>query len=134
MIKRMSLAAQVTPEQRGALRDWIDTVPKQLTADSLDADAVERGRVLFEDKTVACATCHSGDDYSDNLPHDVGTGAAFITPSLVGVNTRAPLFHDGCAPTLAARFGPCGGYDAHGVTSHLSAEQRADLVAFMQSL
>jgi mono/diheme cytochrome c family protein len=134
MVKRMSLAPYVTPEQRGALREWIDTVPRQLTADGLDSAAVERGRVLFSDETVACAKCHGGDDYSDNQLHDVGTGAAFITPSLVGVNTRAPLFHDGCATTLTARFGPCGGGDAHGVTSHLSDAERDDLVAFMKSL
>jgi mono/diheme cytochrome c family protein len=134
MVRRMSLTSNVTPEQRGALRDWIDTVPRRLTADGLDPDAVERGRVLFSDEKVACATCHSGEDYSDNALHDVGTGAAFITPSLLGVNTRAPLFHDGCATTLTARFGPCGGGDAHGVTSHLSDAERDDLVAFMRSL
>jgi hypothetical protein len=134
MIKRMSLNSEVTAEQRAALRDWLDTVPRQYTADGLDPDSVERGRVLFEREDTACATCHSGDDYTDNLPHDVGTGAAFVTPSLVGVNLRAPLFHDGCAKTLTARFGPCGGGDYHGVTSKLTTEERDDLVAFMQSL
>lgn len=134
MLKRMSLAADVDVQQRAALRDWIDTVPKAITADDLDADAVARGRALFEDDELACATCHGGADYTDNLPHDVGTGAAFITPSLVDVNMRAPLFHDGCAATLAGRFGPCGGGDAHGKTSKLTAADEADLVAFMQSL
>lgn len=134
MLKRMSLTAEVSAEQRAALRDWLDTVPREITADELDPAAVARGRALFQDDTVGCAKCHGGDDYTDKLAHDVGTGGAFITSSLVGVNTRAPLFHDGCATTLAARFGPCGGGDAHGVTSRLTAENRADLVAFMQSL
>jgi len=134
MLKRMSLAANVDVAQRGALRDWIDTVPKAITADDLDADAVERGRTLFENKDLACNTCHGGADYTDNLPHNVGTGAEFITPSLVDVNMRAPLFHDGCATTLAGRFGPCGGGDAHGKTSKLTGADEADLVAFMQSL
>lgn len=135
MLKRMSLAASVDVQQRGALRDWLDSVPKAATADDLDADAVERGRVLFDDAELACATCHSGPDYTDNLPHDVGTsGGAFITPSLVDVNLRAPLFHDGCAPTLEARFGACGGGDAHGKVSKLTRADEADLVAFMQSL
>lgn len=134
MLKRMSLAAEVDVQQRDALRDWIDTVPKAITADDLDTDAVERGRALFERGDLACATCHSGADYTDNLPHDVGTGAAFITPSLVDVNMRAPLFHDGCSATLAGRFGPCGGGDAHGKTSQLTRADEADLVAFMQSL
>jgi mono/diheme cytochrome c family protein len=136
MLKRMSLAATVDVKQRGALSDWLDSVPKAATADDLDADAVERGHALFQDKDLACATCHIGADYTDNLPHDVGTanGAKFITPSLVDVNMRAPLFHDGCALTLEGRFGPCGGGEAHGKTSKLTQAEEADLVAFMQSL
>jgi len=109
-------------------------VPRSATADDLDAAAVERGRVLFNDKELACATCHVGPDYTDNQLHNVGTGAAFITPSLIDVNVRAPLFHDGCALTLEWRFGPCGGGDRHGITSKLSPADEADLVAFMQSL
>jgi mono/diheme cytochrome c family protein len=134
MLKRMSLAATVNPKQREALRDWLDSVPKSATADDLDGDAVARGRALFQNAELACATCHAGADYTDNQLHDVGTGAQFITPSLVDVNVRAPLFHDGCALTLEGRFGPCGGGDAHGKTSQLSRADEADLVAFMQSL
>ena len=36
--------------------------------------------------------------------------------------------HDGCAPTLKDRFGPCGGGDKHGVTSKLTSGQVDDLV------
>ena len=42
--------------------------------------------------------------------------------------------HDGCAKTLADRFGACGGGDAHGVTSTLTQAQLADLVAYLESL
>jgi hypothetical protein len=42
--------------------------------------------------------------------------------------------HDGCAPTLADRFGACGGGDRHGHTSQLTADQVADLVAYLDSL
>lgn len=135
MIKRMSLRAGVNAEQRGALRDWLDSVPAQVpAADDLDAESVQRGAALFSDAKVACSTCHSGSDYSDHRLHDVGTGLALITPSLRGVAMRAPLFHDGCAVSLTARFGPCSGGDKHGATSHLTAAERSDLVAFMQSL
>jgi hypothetical protein len=137
MLKRMSLTATVDKSQRDALRDWIDSVPKSATADDLDAASVERGRVLFQSELLACATCHVGPDFTDNVGHDVGTGPAgtkFITPSLVDVNVRAPLFHDGCAISLEGRFGPCGGGDKHGVTSQLTRADEADLVAFMQSL
>jgi mono/diheme cytochrome c family protein len=134
MMKRMSLAANVTSEQKAALRDWLDSVPAELTADDLDAEAVERGRVLFNSQQTGCATCHGGADYTDNLPHDVGTGGVFITPTLVGINSRAPLFHDGCSLTLTGRFGVCGGGDNHGVTSKLTNAERDDLVTYMRSL
>jgi len=43
--------------------------------------------------------------------------------------------HDGCAKTIAQRFDKdCGGGDAHGVTSHLSAAEIGDLVAYLSSL
>jgi cytochrome c peroxidase len=100
----------------------------------LDAASVERGKALFENDQLACSTCHGGSDFTDNQPHDVGTGKAFITPSLIGVGVRAPLFHDGCAATLEGRFGPCGGGDAHGVTSRLTKAEEGDLVAYMRSL
>lgn len=134
MLRRMSLNAYVDEAQRTALRDWIDSVPKAPTADNLDPESVERGRVLFGDEQLACAKCHSGSDYTDNKLHDVGTGGEFVTPSLVDVNVRAPLFHDGCAASLDARFGICGGGDLHGVTSKLTKGERADLVSFMRSL
>jgi mono/diheme cytochrome c family protein len=134
MMKRMSLAVNVTGKQRDALQGWIDSVPYTKSADDLDAAQVERGKVLFENRDLACSTCHGGKDYTDNQAHDVGTGRAFITPSLVGVGARAPLFHDGCATTLEDRFGPCGGGDAHGLTSKLTQAEEADLVAFMRSL
>jgi hypothetical protein len=134
MLKRMSLSKNVNAEQRNALRDWLDTVPRAATADDLDAEAVERGRALFDSPAVGCVSCHGGADFTDNAAHDVGTGGVFVTPSLIGVNMRAPLFHDGCAASLTARFGPCGGGDLHGTTSQLTKADEADLVAYMQSL
>jgi hypothetical protein len=56
-----------------------------------------------------------------------------VTPSLLGVGLRSPLFHDGCAKSVAERFGPCGGAN-HGNTSQLSAAEQADLIAFLRSL
>jgi hypothetical protein len=35
---------------------------------------------------------------------------------------------------LRDRFGACGGYDKHGVTSHLSDAQIDDLVVYLESL
>lgn len=81
------------------------------------------------------ATCHSGPTLTNNVSIAVGTGSKLQVPSLVGVGMRAPLMHDGCAPTLMDRFdAACGGGDAHGKTSQLSDAQLEDLVAYMNTL
>jgi len=134
MMKRMAMPIAPSPEQSQALLDWLDTVPARLPADDLVATSVERGRALFQDPTVGCASCHVGAMYTDNQLHEVGTGGAFVAPSLLGVGARSPLMHDGCASTLRARFTDCGGGDRHGKTSQLSTAELDDLVAFLRSL
>jgi len=133
MLKRMALPVVPPNEDVQALQTWLDTIPALAPADDLDATLVERGRTLFSDPDVACSTCHLGAEYTDNKLHDVGTGGTFVTPALIGVAVRAPLMHDGCAPTLRERFGLCGGSD-HGGTAHLADADIDALVAFMQSL
>lgn len=108
--------------------------PPVAVAEGLDAERVERGRVLFEDATVACATCHSGPSFTDHLSHDVGTGATLQTPALRGLSSREFFMHGGCAKSLEDRFeGECGGA-AHGQTEHLSGDELADLLAYLRSL
>ncbi|HLM72478.1 MAG TPA: cytochrome c, partial [Polyangiaceae bacterium] len=115
---------------------WLDTLPALPMAEPADALAVERGEALFHDEKVACAKCHSGAALTNNRSEDVGTGQMFQVPSLVGVASRPPFMHDGCAPTLKDRFTntACGGGDLHGVTSHLSEAEIDDLVAYLESL
>lgn len=112
---------------------WIDRIPDPVRPRVAEPDAVTRGQAIFEDARAGCATCHAGDRLTDNRPHDVGTGGAFMTPSLVGLARRAPYLHDGCAPTLEARLTSCH-TRGHGRVGHLDAAQRADLVAYMRSL
>jgi cytochrome c peroxidase len=64
---------------------------------------------------------------------DVGTGGSFQVPSLRGLLWRPPYMHDGCASTIADRFGACGG-TKHGQVSTLSAGQKADLVTYLETL
>jgi mono/diheme cytochrome c family protein len=117
------------------LSDWLDTIPRVEPSDAVDADAVARGEALFFDKTVACASCHSGAALTNDKTVDVGTGKAFQVPSLRAIADRAPYMHDGCAKTLTDRFLPgCGGGDKHGKTSQLTDAQIADLVAYLESL
>ncbi len=77
----------------------------------------------FHRGDVQCSTCHNGAKLTNNQPMDVGTGGAFQVPPLVGVGWRTPLMHDGCATTLADRFGACA-TPQHGSTTLLSARRR----------
>ncbi|MBL8741138.1 MAG: c-type cytochrome [Myxococcales bacterium] len=117
-----------------ALTSWLRETPTVGASDTLDADAVARGKSLFESDKTQCATCHSGDNLTDNTTVDVGTGEALQVPSLVNVRNRAPFMHDGCAQTLYDRFDPkCGG-SKHGEIASLSEDEVDDLVAYMLSL
>ncbi|HKP63245.1 MAG TPA: cytochrome-c peroxidase [Polyangiales bacterium] len=120
------------PAEVQALASWIDRQPLLRVEAQADA-AVERGRELFESASVGCKDCHSGDAFTNNETTDVGTGLALQVPSLRNVSFRTPLMHDGCAPELIDRFGPCGG-DRHGNTSQLSRAQLQDLVAYLETL
>lgn len=122
----------LSPRQKTALQGWLFAVPAP-AAEVTDANAVKRGKALFDSAEVGCSGCHSGPRFTNSATVDVGTGGAFQVPSLVGVRTRAPYLHDGCAATLLDRFGPCGGTQ-HGSTAQLAASELADLVAYLQSL
>jgi YVTN family beta-propeller protein len=114
----------------------------------LSAEA-ERGKKLFFDKAVGCATCHSGPYYTDSSLqkpfklHDVGTGAddptekigpKYDTPTLLGVYRTAPYLHHGKAKALRDVLTTCNKEDKHGKTSHLKPAELDDLVAFLKSL
>src|SRR5262249_5779302 len=117
-----------------AFSTWMETIPPVPAPIALDPSAAQRGSALFYDPAVGCAGCHSGPKLTNNLTINVGTGSAFQVPSLSGVWARAPYLHDGCATTLYDRFGACGGGDKHGHTSHLSASDIDDLVAYLETL
>ncbi|HEY5924026.1 MAG TPA: hypothetical protein VIV11_20240 [Kofleriaceae bacterium] len=128
----------LTKSQLASLGPWLDRVPAPQTAltfvAATDPDAVTRGQQLFMSQEAGCATCHAGPLFTNNSVVNVGTGANFKVPSLLGVAVRAPYMHDGCAATLRDRFGTCGGGDLHGKTSTLTESQLADLIAFLDSL
>jgi cytochrome c peroxidase len=116
-----------------ALGRWLDRIapPSGVVA---DAQAVARGRALFEAEEQGCSGCHGGPLLTNNALLGVGTGGAFKVPSLLGIGARAPYMHDGCATTLRDRFGMCGGGDLHGHTSQLTSGQIDDLIAYLESL
>ncbi len=128
----------VLPEETriDSLAAWLDTISPVPASRSADDPAAARGEALFHSSAVGCASCHSGDQLTNNATVNVGTGKAFQVPSLVGVAHRAPLMHDGCATSLLERFTnpACGGGDAHGKTSHLAPSELADLAFYLETL
>jgi mono/diheme cytochrome c family protein len=126
----------LAPELVKALARFIDGVPALPVAEPRDAVAVSRGRAIFTNPAVGCATCHAGRLGTNNQNVDVGTGKAFQVAPLLGLAARAPYMHDGCAPTLLARFSDqrCGGDARHGATAELTAGQLADLVAYLETM
>lgn len=103
-------------------------------------EAAQRGEQLFRSSKAACATCHSGDYFTDGKVHDVGLGAkedryrGFNTPSLLNVYRKVRFLHDGRAKTLDDVL--TGDHAPEKVAGEgpLTAEERADLIAYLKSL
>jgi hypothetical protein len=127
-----------SPERKDALERWLFALKPPAAEAATDRDQVLRGRRLFESFEVGCADCHRGARLTDNNSYDVATGEPgekFQVPSLVGLGSRSRLIHDGCASSLADRFGPaCGGGDRHGRVSQLDAPELDDLIAYLETL
>jgi cytochrome c peroxidase len=126
--------------------------------DSAIGAAAKRGFDLFTGK-ADCVSCHSGWAFTDASFHDIGTAKtgdigrgtlfpssvklqhAFKTPTLRDVARRAPYMHDGSVKTLADVIDL---YDRGGIDRPsrselikplgLTATEKADLVAFLQTL
>jgi len=121
-----------------------------------------RGYQVFKDPAKGnCSICHSGPNFTDNGYHNIGIAhapgaedagrykirpvavlkGAFKTPTLRDVELTAPYFHNGTATTLAevVEHYARGGDDRSNVskdvrTLDLTAQDKADLVAFMKTL
>jgi hypothetical protein len=115
------------------LSAWVNAIPAPPAPTWVDAAAATAGRAVFERADVACTTCPNGTKMTNNATVDVGTGGAFQVPPLVGVGWRTPLLHDGCAATIADRFGKCA-TTQHGNISSLSPTDVANLTAYLETL
>jgi mono/diheme cytochrome c family protein len=119
--------------QEGALATWVQNVPAPPAPSWVDTASAARGQTLFTSSTIGCSGCHAGAKLTNNMTLDVGTGGAFQVPPLMGVGWRAPLLHNGCAATLADRFGACA-TPQHGQISSLTQANIADLVSYLETL
>ena len=126
---------------------------------ALSAAAV-RGMAIFNGKGN-CVTCHAGFNFTDEDYHNLGVGmtaqtpdvgrqkvskaeadtGAFKTPTLRNVTETAPYMHDGSEATLVdviAFYDRGGNKNPHLAKEirplGLTAEERADLLAFLKSL
>ncbi|HTM45987.1 MAG TPA: hypothetical protein VL137_13595 [Polyangiaceae bacterium] len=127
-----------SPDRLNALQNWLFAVKPPTAQRQANDPLVVQGEALFNSPAVACAACHSGSKFTNNLSYNVGTtpaGEKLQVPSLIGVGYRSRLMHDGCANSLQERFLPaCGGGDLHGKTSQLSSDEINALIAYLQSL
>ncbi|WP_237245590.1 MULTISPECIES: hypothetical protein [Sorangium] len=107
-------------------------------------ERVKRGREIFHSDEAKCSRCHvPASDYTDRMAYpmpkrpplrgyDEDPRPEYKTPSLRFVGGRPPYLHDGRAGTLAELIEQNA--DWMGKTSHLSPEDRAALVAFLETL
>jgi mono/diheme cytochrome c family protein len=114
-------------EDLAKLASFVTKIPAPRGASSSDAEA-KRGKEVFA--TAECGGCHAS-GAGDRMVHDVGTGGAFLTPTLAGVATRATLMHDGRYATLDDLI---AGSRSMGRGSELSAEDRRALVKYLETL
>jgi cytochrome c peroxidase len=137
--------------ERAPFDAWIEGDEKAISEEA------KRGFVVFNGK-AQCSGCHEGWNFTNDgfqdigLPsQDVGRGEympgvvkmkhAFKTPGLREIVRRSPYMHDGSLATLEAVVDH---YDHDGVDRPsrsdlmkplgLSAQERADLVAFLKTL
>jgi cytochrome c peroxidase len=115
--------------------------------------SAKRGMALFFSRQAGCSSCHSGFNFTGTWRDDQGdTGKpAFANngtsarpmrvPTLRNVALTAPYMHDGRFPTLDAVLDHYFGlgerairYDARLPRTTLNVQQRADLIAFLDSL
>ncbi len=135
---------QVRPEEDAHAIDLylqnLNAIPSPLLKKKKLASSVKRGEKLFHSTKVGCAECHSGEYYTDMKTYDVGTkskldwSGEFDTPTLIEIWRTAPYLHDGRSTTLRDVLTIHNPSDKHGVTSHLSEKEIADLEAFLLSL
>ncbi len=98
--------------------------------------AARRGEALFRrpfrsDASLSCAACHRPDAaFVDHQTHDVGSGGAFKTMTLLNANFNAPYFHDGRFDSYdeVVRY-----FDRH-YDLGLADSERADLVAYLDAV
>ncbi len=142
-------------EPLDALVAYLETLDTHLPSPELEGGALSaaaaRGETVFA--SAGCPTCHAAPTFTDSeivdgapVLHDVGTfgdgsggriGEALTgldTPTLRGLWHQPRYLHDGSATSLEEVLTTRNAADTHGTTSTLSADELADLIAYLRSL
>ena len=133
---------------------------KAAVAASPMSESAKRGREIFFTEKGNCTACHVGANLADEKYHNIGIGmdrenpdlgrfvvtkeekdkGAFKTPTIRNVALSAPYMHDGSIATLeeVVEWYDKGGHPNPHLSEKirplkLTAEEKADLVAFMQA-
>ncbi|MCE9574682.1 MAG: c-type cytochrome [Deltaproteobacteria bacterium] len=128
----------LAPDDVKALSAFLEAQPAPRHP-TRDRAAVARGKHLF-DGELGCTSCHDGAVLTDRTSHDFGHefGAAQLkkidTPSLIGLASSAPYYHDGSAATLPALLRDNASVHGMSETAQLTDPQIADLVAYLETL
>jgi len=105
----------------------LEFLPPEAESD-LDPTIAATGERVFK---RLCADCHKpATAYSDGRRHDVGTGGAFVTPTLHNIGDSGPYLHDGRFAQLAdvVRY-----FVSH-QDADLSLQEHDALIAYVASI
>lgn len=133
-------SAQVVDALEAYVRDISFLPNEQVTAEgkltAASSDAARRGEAIFHrpfrnDAATSCASCHQpGQYFVDHQVHDVGSGGAFKTPTLLNAKFSAPYFHD----ARFTEFGQVVDYFDRHYDLGLNEGERDDLVAYLDAV
>ncbi|MDR0609456.1 MAG: beta-propeller fold lactonase family protein [Planctomycetaceae bacterium] len=104
------------------------------------SERAERGKKIFENPKIGCATCHPAPLFTDQKLHDVNTKCyydrkgSFDTPTLVETWRTAPYLHDGRYTNMKDLFKKGKHGDVEGDIESLTEEQLDDLIEYVLSL
>lgn len=130
-IKRLQ-GSGLPPRETAALAAFLLSGASDMKLPASPHAGSERGREVFTE--AGCANCHlPANGFSDGKLHAF-RGKKYRTPSLRGLFSTAPYYHDGSVPTLTALLGAHEKGNPMAVGNRLEAADRQALEAFLRSL
>lgn len=125
----------INEQQATELAAFLESVEAPRAPTVEDPAAVARGQKLFESDTTGCISCHNGPLYTDQNQYDLDTDLDEAdTPSLIGLASSAPYYHDGSARTLDALLRGNASIHGMGTIAPLSDTEISDLVQYLETL